>query len=221
MNLNTMKHYLNPNVKLVHFSLCILVVLCFGQCTKQAKNGVETPSKFTKIDTLRSKYLALNDSIVIAWNNMINDDNTKFSNLDRLLDEVKYTNSGDTAKITVFKVRLGDLKEMRYNQKTMADSDLIDQYDFASVNLVNEIITFAMAHPEYERYPLMDQLITEIRESESNVLRFRIYYDLFVKDYNLFLDEHQSVLHEIESNVNHQKRPLFERPHDKQANYAE
>lgn len=194
--------------------LCLAVVVGFTSgCSKlKETTGTVAKTNFTKIDSLRSTYLALNDSIVMAWNIMINDDNEKIDNLKRLLEELVYAGGMDTARIADLKLQLGKLKGARYDEYTMTNSDLIDEYDFATNNLVNEVVTFAKSHTSFDRYPLMGQLIREIRNAESRILHHRIYYDLFAKDYNKFLEDHKESLTEIESDVEHQRKPLFELP---------
>jgi hypothetical protein len=191
------------------FTLALAGLLATA-CGSKTEKDKDTALDFTRIDSLRSNYLGINDSLVAAWHRMIKDDNQKLSDLNRLLDEITYTNNYDKEKIEGLRQRIVELKAMRYNQQTMADSDLIDEYDFASDNLVNEITSLAQSHPQYERYKNMEMLVDDIRTAHEKVLYMRVDYDRFAKQYNRFLDENHEILAEIDHSLEDKKRTLFQ-----------
>jgi hypothetical protein len=183
-----------------------LVISCGTKSTKETTGKID----FTRIDSLRSNYLAINDSMVAAWHRMIKDDNQKLSDLNRLLDEITFTNNYDKERVEALRERIQEVKALRYNQQTMADSELIDEYDFASDNLVNEIITFAQKHPQYERYKNMEMLVDDIRTAHEKVLYMRVDYDRFAKQHNRFITENNAILEEIDNSIEDKKKPLFQ-----------
>lgn len=191
-------------------SFFIIAILVSTGCNSHKETHTNKESAFTKIDSLRSTYLAINDSIVMSWNIMINDDNEKLSNLERLLQEISYAGGVDSTILNAFGRKITRLKALRYDQNTMSDSDLIDSYDTASQSVTSKIINFAMSHPQYERYALMSELVNDIIGADSRILHHRIHYDQFAKDYNLFIEVNEPILDEIESDIQHNKKPLFE-----------
>ena len=188
--------------------IVLLLCITFASCTSSKKT--EDENKFDRIDSLRSEFLIIQDSLVYAWNIMIKDDNEKIKSLDRLLDEVKYAGVPDTMIIAEYKEHLKKLKKSRYTYTSMANSQSIDEYDLTSNTLVNEIITYAQAHPDFERNPYMQELIDEIHSAESRILFFRLDYDDFAKKYNRFVADNQDIINDIDKDHNHDKLPLFE-----------
>lgn len=191
-----------------HFIIALSIFCGILSCNSSSEYNDE--EKFDRIDSLRSEFLHIQDSLLYSWNVMIKDDNEKIKNLARLLDEVKYAGVSDTSVIVEFKERLHKLKKSRYTYTSMANSLSIDEYDLASSTLVNEIIAYAKAYPEFERNPLMQEFIDEIMAAESRILFYRIDYDDFVKIYNKFLDEHSDIIKELDKEHDHVKLPLFE-----------
>lgn len=189
---------------LVAILFSIVIASCDQPANKEASN------KFDRIDSLRSEFLQIQDSLLYSWNVMIKDDNEKISSLSRLLDEVKYAGVSDTSTIVEYKERLEKLKKSRYSYTSMANSMLIDEYDLASNTLVNEIISYAQSHPEFERYAVMQKMIDETMAAESRILFFRIDYDDYVKIYNRFLKNHEGIIDEIDKEHEHVKLSLFE-----------
>ena len=75
---------------------------------------------------------------------------------------------------------------------------------------MNEIISLASSHPEFQRYPLMKELISDIQKANGRVLRHRVNYDYVAKQYNQFIEAHQDELEEVDSLKTLKKKPLFE-----------
>src|SRR5689334_461239 len=117
-------------------AFCV-VSLC--QCTKKEQDLAH--SHFTKADSLRDTYLWLQDSIHEVWNVMINDDNKKISAMRNLLHELELTNTNELETIKSYEEGLNELVKLRYNQKSMANAEVIEQYDFASNSMVQELVS--------------------------------------------------------------------------------
>ncbi len=192
------------------YAFAIFLIISISCGDKKTSNKETQTSKYTKIDSLRSTYLGLQDSVVHAWNVMIHDDNEKLSTLSRLLDEVEFAGGVDAGLLASLKARITALKEMRYDRESMADSDLIDQYDIASQNLVNEVIVLVQNHPDFDRFPLMNEFIQEISASDGRILFLRIDYDDWAIEYNNFLKENESNLEEIDNTILNIQLSLFQ-----------
>ena len=116
------RHYL-PGILLS----CSLFVAC--SCDHKPKSdGVQ----FTKLDSLTEQYLNLKDHMLETWNAMINDDNQKLEAMSNLLHELIVSNPQKRDELKTFEERLVQLRNSRYTQKTMANMDVVEEYDFAS-----------------------------------------------------------------------------------------
>ncbi len=169
-------------------------------------------SESSGADSLMIEYKALTDSVAHNWETMIADDDEKHIFMKRLLLEVSYTNNYDKERFKELTEQVDRLKEMRYDQNTMADSELIDAYDSASWDLTDQIIEFARAHPRFDDVPLMSELINDISGKNNYVLMHRIHYDNWVKELNSFKAKNKEKLIHADPAADVATMPLFELP---------
>ena len=126
----------------------------------------------------------------------------------RLLKEVEYTQNYDLAFHEKMDSMITSLQESRYDRTTMAVSSRIDNYDIATLEVADELIRYVQKHPDYERYPLMEELVQDIRQKNSDVLMLRVDYDQSARLYNSFVMENKKYMSDIDS-AHVQKLPLF------------
>lgn len=162
------------------------------------------------IDSLMINYQALTDSVDANWNIMIADDDDKHMLMKRLLLEVSYTNNYDKARFQELTSLVDQLQTLRYDQRSMSDSDLIDLYDSATWDLTDQIIRFAREHPRYADYPLMEELIDDINSMNNYVLMHRIHYDAWVKELNAFKERNAEKLINEDPTFEKNAMPIFE-----------
>jgi hypothetical protein len=110
-------------------------------CTQ--KKQVSEKTEFTKVDSLTDTYLALQDSMLWAWNMMINDDNIKIKAMHNLAHRLMVFGQSDKDVLISLEQRLEQLSHLRYSQKTMANEDVVEEYDFASQSLISELTSIA------------------------------------------------------------------------------
>ena len=168
-------------------------------------------SSFDRIDSLRAHFLTIEDSLLYRWNLMIKDDNERISDLDRLLDELKYAQALDSNFIIELKEELKSVKSSRYYM-TKLTSEQIDWYDSASFEISGQVLELTRSFEEVNRYPYMDELVNSVNQRESDILMFRIKYDNIAKEHNRFVDEHVNILEQIDPEYIHTHLPLFELP---------
>lgn len=194
------RHYL-PGILLS----CSLFVAC--SCDHKPKSdGVQ----FTKLDSLTEQYLNLKDHMLETWNAMINDDNQKLEAMSNLLHELIVSNPQKRDELKTFEERLVQLRNSRYTQKTMANMDVVEEYDFASKALVNELITLAESQRQYSYNTTLQKLVETIRSSEERVENYRLEYDTIAEEYNRFIEQHRAALKEIDEDTFLEKKPLFQ-----------
>lgn len=186
-------------------SVCGVVLMGCGERTANTSN-----SSFTKADSVTDRYLAFQDSMLQSWNVMINDDNQKIKSMHDLLHELLVISTDERDQLTKYEQQLDQLTRLRYTQKSMGNSDVIEEYDFASTALVRELISSAESQPEYEKNSTLRKLVEDIRLADERVNNYREDYDLIVMEYNDFLDQNKSYLLEANKSDSLEKKYLFQ-----------
>jgi hypothetical protein len=188
------------------------LILC--QCAKKEEAPIQ--SNFTKADSLMDTYLSLQDSIHEVWNVMINDDNKKITAMHNLLHELELTNADEQESIKKYEERLNQLVQMRYNQKSMADSGIIEEYDFASNSMVTELVSLTESRTEFTYNTTLQKLVDEILAADQRVNSYREQYDQIADEYNSFLETNKMLLKEMEEGKPFDKKALFHMASDSQ-----
>ncbi len=184
------------------FAIVALMYACDG--------GKKASKTSGKQEALLTQYLAFEDSVQDFWDIMIADDDDKHVLMKRLLLEVSYTNNYDKARFKELNSKIDDLKTMRYDQVSMGNSAKIDAYDSASFSLSDQIFVYARAHPRFDQFPLMAELIDDINGKNNYVLMHRIHYDSWVKEFNSFKKKNKKKLSSSDLDIN--AWPIFELP---------
>jgi len=190
-------------------TLLIPVILWISLAACGEKQQTETTT-FTRSDSLTDAYLTLQDSLHVIWNTMINDDNQKIKVMKSLFHELEVCGQFDPEVLHGIGVRLDQLPRIRYSVKTMWNADVIDEYDFASQSLVNELITLAESHKGYSYNKALQYMVDEIRSAEMRVENYRMEYDSLAMTFNSFIDHHQNFMKELAGNGEITKKPLFQ-----------
>ena len=131
----------------------------------------------------------------------------KIKALRNLLHELQVTSSVDT--FSVYEERLHRLKESRYDEESMSDRSLIEQYDQVSQELTSELVSIAERRTEFNYNPTLQRLVQEIRVSEQRIALFKSEYDVITKKYNMFLRANSTYLGELTLMDSLVVRPLF------------
>jgi hypothetical protein len=194
----------------------ILAISALALCHCGKKEDTNPHSRFTKADSVMDSYLWLQDSIHDVWNVMINDDNKKISAMRHLLHELEVTNAAEPETIKSYEERLDQLVSMRYNQKSMANADVIEEYDFASNSMVTELVSLAESRGEFAYNSTLQKLVDDILAADQRVNNYREQYDLIAEEFNNFLEKNKGYLKEIEEGEPLDKRPLFQMASDSQ-----
>jgi hypothetical protein len=156
-------------------------------------------TRFTKADSLTETYLALQDSVLQAWNVMINDDNQKIEAMHALLHELMVSGAADQDALKSYEERLDRLRNLRYTQKSMANPDVITEYDFASNALIAELVSLAETERQFAYNTTLQKLVEDIRVADERVMEYREAYDNITAAYNNFLNQNRAFLRENNS----------------------
>ncbi|HET9486141.1 MAG TPA: LemA family protein [Chryseosolibacter sp.] len=197
---------MNPRVFHSQFVLLAFSLILFCSCEK--RNDRDT--SFTKADSLTGTYLALQDTMLQAWNAMIHDDNRKIKAMNDLVGELIVSFPEKRDELKALEVRLEHLNAMRYDQNTMADPEMVTEYDFASNSLVTELIALAEAQKEFAYNSAFQGLVDTIRAADQRVNNYREEYDEIASRFNAFIESNKDMLTDIKSDSGLEKKPLFE-----------
>src|SRR5688500_11517767 len=129
--------------------------------------------------------------------------------MNNLMHELMVTSIGDN-ELHAYEDQLDHLVELRYDQQSMGDEDLIEEYDFASNLLVTELITQAESKTEFAYNPTLQRLVEEIRVADQRVTLYREEYDAITVKYNTFLEKNRNYVSEITQKDSITLRPLFQ-----------
>lgn len=177
-------------------------------CKEQKSNTAEV--HFTKEDSITDRYLVLQDSLLYVWNLMINDDNQKLKAMSNVLHELSIGKQASNEDIEVLQRRLEQLSRIRFTQKTMYNPDVIEEYDFASNNIMSEIISLTIGSPNYDQNTTLQNLVETINLADQRTLLYRADYDAIARNYNSFLERNQKVLKSIDATCSLENKALFE-----------
>jgi hypothetical protein len=179
----------------------------FFSCTEKPDSH---RAHFTKADSLTDTYLALQDSVLQTWNLMINDDNQKIEAMHNLIHELRVGGGVDRESLSQYEDRLSRLKRLRYTQKSMANPDVITEYDFASNTMVSELIALAEAQRQFGYNTTLQKLVDNIRTADLRVSQYRESYDVVTVRYNEFVNENRKFLKDMDSDSMIEEKPLFQ-----------
>lgn len=188
--------------------LFFLAVCALMSCAE--KKAPADATAFTKTDSLTDTYLALQDSMLWAWNMMINDDNRKIKAMHDLAHHLMVSGEANKDELMTLEERLEQLSHLRYSQKTMANDDVVAEYDFASQSLISELTTLAEAAIGSSNDSTIQELVDQITIADQRVAVYREEYDSIAKEFNSFLEENKANLKDIDRSCSLDKKPLFE-----------
>lgn len=183
---------------------CSILIYC--SCGNKPKEVIS----FTKTDSLTETYLNLKDSMLGVWNTMINDDNQKIKAMNNLLHELTVSNPSQSEEYRNYDERLKKLVHSRYTQKSMENTQIVEEYDFSSNSLVADLISLAESQKQFAYNPTLQKLVDEIRMADQRVNNYRQEYDQIAIVYNQFIDENRLFLKEVDEDTFLEKKPLFQ-----------
>ncbi len=141
---------------------------------------------------------------------MVKDENKKLQSLHELLNNMAATRQFDKSQLTTLEQRLEQVELIRFNQKTMFNQHVVEEYDFASNSLITEIVSLAETNSSFVQKEELKSLIDYIKIADQRVNFYRTDYDLIAQRYNLFVETNKEQMKEIDWNYSTDKRPLFQ-----------
>lgn len=183
------------------------MMLLFVQCG--SKTDAPEKTGYTHADSITEVYLILQDSLHGAWSTMLGDDNEKIRAMKNLVHEMKIGTPYTPEKLTALELRIDQLTKIRYTPKTMSNTDVVEEYDFASNSLVTELISMAESLSSFSYNTTIQKLVENIRSADLRVENYRAEYDSVALAYNRFILEHTATVKEATGSDTVMKKALF------------
>lgn len=189
---------------LAFISLILLTGLMLSGCSKSGEK--ETQTAFTKADSLTDKYLELEDNMLVAWNQVVSNDNAKVRLMNTLIHELLQSSQYNKEELIAMESRLNELSEFKFTQETIKDPTLIEEYDFATNTLFSELVIMAQSNETFAHNPSLQEMVEEIKQLDQQVETNRSNYDLIAVEFNRFVEKNKSML----TDINAEKKALFQ-----------
>lgn len=190
-------------------ALALAALLVLGaSCSGSRKESVQTT--FTSADSLTDRLLQLQDSMLFAWNTLVNDDKHKFRSIHELLHKLMTTGYHDQQTLIALEQRLNGVSSASLNQQSINDATLVEEYDFATASLITELTALAKAHESFADDPTLRDKVQEIILVDQRVGSNRRHYDAIVEEYNRFLEKHYDAMVQLGLGIPLQEKPVFE-----------
>lgn len=194
--------------------ISVLLVCCMACCIScTRRTTVHEGQHYTQIDSLTDTYLNLQDSLLITWNVMVKDENEKLKSMHELLQNMSAVGFYKS-QIEPLEQRLEQVENIRFNQKTMSNPHVVEEYDFASNSLISEIISLAESNPTLVQKKELQSLLDYIKLADQRVEYYRSDYDSIALKFNRFIEKYETKLKEIDQKAVNDKRPLFQMASD-------
>ena len=175
------------------------VLFCCGRPTTSNEK-----TAFSQNDSLTDRYLNMQDTLLHVWNKLVRQEKDKISALDEIFDQLMRHHQNEASLQT----RFAQIKELHLTPRLLANSDVLEEYDFAHESLINEILSLA-GNGQLANDKEFQALVDRIKIAESNISLNRDDYDSIALAFNEFLQTHQVVLKEIDQGCDLKPRPLF------------
>ncbi|HEY5691351.1 MAG TPA: hypothetical protein VIS49_07845 [Cyclobacteriaceae bacterium] len=186
----------------------IAISLFLGISVSCTKSKHQDRTSFTKADSVSESYLNLEDSLLHAWNVMARDERDKIKAMHEILHMMQEQKEFEIERLKALGQRLKQLDKIKFTQKSLANSYVIEEYDFASNSLVSEILSLAESNDELIKNDKAQRLIDKVKFAEQRVNDYREAYDRIASRYNQFIERNEKYLTELDHQG--EKKALFQ-----------
>ncbi|GAB3226329.1 hypothetical protein GCM10027346_08510 [Hymenobacter seoulensis] len=151
----------------------------------------------------------LRDTVEARWSEMQASDDAKMRDTRDLLRELTTQPGTDRTQLAQLQYANDRLPRRRYDQQTMAASNLIDAYDAAQDSLLRAVYAVALP-PDREPLAPVKLLTDRIQTADAELVNFRVRYDQAANRFNNYLQLHTAELEQLGSKYRKLKPlPLF------------
>lgn len=189
-------------------ALLSALLILLASCGENRTERVETT--FTTADSLTDQFLQFQDSMLYAWNRLVNDDTRKFRAMHELLHQLMANGQHDQGMLIALEQRLNTVSSIPITQESINDATRVEEYDFTTSTLVSELVSLASSSKSLAEDPKLNEMVQDIILTDQRVEANRRYYDAMASGYNRFLEKHKQLASQIGLHASPSKKPLFE-----------
>ena len=179
----------------------------FISCERKQHAEYRTHSVYNKIDSLRSNYLNIHDSLILYWNRSISENKKHINLLQKLEEKMEEIGQSDDGKLKELKLKLEELKEIDFNIETINNKQLLKEYNELSTEIKDELFILAK---EIKTDETVEKLIQALQQAELRARESKEKYDKIADGFNKFIDKYWASIKDITYQDSISKRPLFE-----------
>lgn len=162
--------------------LLSMTTICFLFSCSEKKTETQDKTVLTN-DLTANQLTALNDSCTKAWVMMLDSDNQKIKDIERLLQEISYIPNHNDNEVKRLSMKAKELTTLRYTEESVS-TEQIDAYDKATDDLLKSVFELKRTTKGVEQYTLTEELDQSIREADGKVINYRVLYDAWAQKYN-------------------------------------
>ncbi len=191
----------------------VLLVYCVAACTATLGPPNESRS-VEQLDSLRTTYYSLTDSLNRSWRALRQDDVQKNIYLQQLLLEMRRSSRYALDTLDTLGQRIKRLKVLDYDTVTADNRHRVHRYDSATVRTSEAIVQYAEADSAYYDNPTLVYLTDKILAANRSMALYRLRYDRWSQAFNAFLDANYGYIATLDSTALTQRQFLFRRTND-------
>jgi len=159
---------------------------------------------------LQEQLIVLSDTLTGKWNIMMWSDSVKMQKMQALLTAIP-PDSISAEKRANLQKAIRRLPTLKFDRRSMADSDLIDAYDLAHDSVYQALQAYLPPADVETGVPQLDSLRQEVKTHHEEVVFYRARYDLTAKEMNTLLRRYRKRLPKLGKPYDTlQPAPLFQ-----------
>jgi len=196
-------------MKHILYSLLLVVTVFLAGCSKDpGKSGPLARPISNK--ALQEQLIVLSDTLTGKWNIMMWSDSVKMQKMQALLTAIP-PDSISAEKRANLQKAIRRLPTLKFDRRSMADSDLIDAYDLAHDSVYQALQAYLPPADVETGVPQLDSLRQEVKTHHEEVVFYRARYDLTAKEMNTLLRRYRKRLPKLGKPYDTlQPAPLFQ-----------
>lgn len=178
---------MKKHTKNVIFIAIMLLGVLFQSCSKSEDDKTATNEKpQLSEDVLKTQLDSLKKNMELQWDTMVYYDDLKMQYLARFIDELSFIPGNDALKVDSLKSFYQEVKNIKLERYEMK-SETIDLFDEQQTKLIEDVISVAKKTPNIGSYPLVNELISDIKTLDLQLISDRGIYDEYSIPYNKLL----------------------------------
>jgi hypothetical protein len=179
------------------FGIAALAAAAFA-CGSSSSINEHSSTTFSKADSLTDAYLVLSDSVLQSWNRVVSNEVDKSRTLQDIIHDLDNASMLTDELRESFQVRMEQLEKIRFTQQSIADPQIVEDYDIAFKSIVDDLSKLAKT----------DENQAFLRLEKNSFLN-RISYDSLARSFNDFVQKNGQMLKDVNTNNELVAKPLF------------